>query len=134
MVYRQQSFWPPRTEVRLQTGLAGLQGGPGLWGDADRDIRFTVGADQRIAVSNSAKKLTFSRAGKPVKSVGVSLGKAGFEIRSGTSVIMTRHTEYRMRSSTLGIFSGVDAYDTLVPNASSGSGQAPSRPRWPTRG
>ncbi|MGZ4633346.1 MAG: Ig-like domain-containing protein [Actinomycetes bacterium] len=115
--YRPRVFWPAATTVVVKARLAGVGIGKGVWATSDSGRRFTVGRSQVMKVDGRRHTFTVVRGGRTVRSGGVSLGKAGFTTRSGTKVIMSRETSRRMRSSTVGIPSGANAYDLQVPYA-----------------
>jgi len=115
--YRPKEFWPANTSVVLAVRLAGVRAGDGLWGVTDRDVRFRTGAARVIAIDAVSRPATVTVDGAVVRRMPVSLGKPGYETRSGTKVVMDRHESYRMRSSTLGVRSGPESYDLVVPYA-----------------
>jgi lipoprotein-anchoring transpeptidase ErfK/SrfK len=115
--YRPLTFWPAGTTVRVRAELAGVNAGRGIWGTTDMATRFVVGRAQIIKVDGKRHTFVITRNGKTIRTGGVSLGKAGFSTRSGIKVIMAREVSRRMRSSTLGIFEGPNAYDLQVPYA-----------------
>ena len=43
VVFRPQSYWPAHEHVVLAAHLAGVPGGPGLWGGSDLSHSFTIG-------------------------------------------------------------------------------------------
>jgi len=67
-------------------------------------------------VSNAKHRMTVTRDGVRLRTLGVSLGKPGFPTRSGTKVIMEKYVSHRMNSITVGI-TGPEAYDLDVPYA-----------------
>ncbi len=97
--YRPKEFWPADTSVVLRVRLAGVRAGDGLWGVTDRDVRFRTGAARACA-------------GCPCHSASRATRRD-----RGTKVVMDRHESYRMRSSTLGVRSGPESYDLVVPYA-----------------
>lgn len=115
--YRPRTFWPAYTKVTVKASLAGITVGKGVWAVSDTTDRFKFGRAQVMRIDGRRHTYTVTRNGKTVRRGGVSLGKSGFTTRSGTKVIMSRETSRRMRSSTVGITGGVNAYDLLVPYA-----------------
>lgn len=115
--YRPRSFWPAYTTVTVKARLAGITVGKGVWAVSDTRDRFKIGRAQIMKINGSRHSYTIERNGKTVRRGGVSLGKSGFTTRSGTKVIMSREVSRRMRSTTVGITAGVNAYDLQVPYA-----------------
>lgn len=114
--FRPKRFWPANTRVTVAADLRKVHAGPGLWGMRDTKTGFTIGRSLVMRVSNSTLRMNVVRNGETVRTFGVSMGKSGFTTRSGTKVIMSKHTSYRMRSTTVGI-TGSEAYDLDVPYA-----------------
>jgi lipoprotein-anchoring transpeptidase ErfK/SrfK len=114
--FRPKRFWPASTRVTVAADLRKVHAGPGLWGMRNTRTGFKVGRSLVMKVSNSTLRMNVVRNGETVRTFGVSMGKSGFTTRSGTKVIMSKHTSYRMRSTTVGI-TGSEAYDLDVPYA-----------------
>ncbi|MGQ0842643.1 MAG: Ig-like domain-containing protein [Sporichthyaceae bacterium] len=91
--YRPKSFWPAGTKVTLNSNLDGVYAGNGLWGVADTTSGFEVGRRQVIEVDVKKREMTVTRDGKKLKTFPVSTGKAGWETRNGTKVIMDKVTD-----------------------------------------
>lgn len=117
VTYRPRDFWPAHTHVDVDVDLTGVRFAPGTWGVHDRTVSFDVGRAQVVKVDARAHTMQVVRDGAVVHSGGVSLGKPGFVTRSGVKVVMSREKTRRMRSSTIGIDTGPDAYDLEVPYA-----------------
>jgi lipoprotein-anchoring transpeptidase ErfK/SrfK len=115
--YRPEDFWPAHTQVTLDVGLRGVKAGEDLWGLVNRQVRFHTGRSLVVNIDDDSKSATVVQDGQVVRTMPVSLGKPGYLTRSGTKVIMSTHRMYRMRSSTLGVFEGPEAYDIEVPYA-----------------
>jgi lipoprotein-anchoring transpeptidase ErfK/SrfK len=114
--YRPRHFWPAYTRVTITADLRKVHAGPGLWGLRDTDAAFRIGRAFVMRVSNAKHRMTVTKDGVRIRTVGVSLGKPGYPTRSGVKVIMDTHVTYRMRSTTVGI-TGAEAYDLDVPYA-----------------
>lgn len=115
--YRPQQFWPADTTVTLDVDLAGVQAGDDLWGVTSRQVSFRTGRAQVVTIDDATHTATVTVDGAVVRTMPVSLGKPGYTTRSGIKTVMSRHEEYRMRSATLGVVSGPEAYDLVVPYA-----------------
>lgn len=110
--WRPKEFWPIGTKVKVSENLVGMDLGNGEWGVSRRENNFTIGREQIIKVDVKRRQLTVIRDGKVIKRIAVSTGKAGWETRNGTKVIMEKVTgkiwtneainapeSYRLRSS-----------------------------------
>ena len=91
--FRPREFWPAGTKVTLNSNLAGVYAGNGLWGIANTTSGFQVGREQIIKVDVTKRKMTVLRDGEKVRSFPVSTGKDGWETRNGTKVIMDKVTD-----------------------------------------
>ena len=114
--YRPRNFWPGHTGVKVTADLRKVHAGPGVWGMHDTAAGFRIGRALVMRVSNAKHRMVIKRDGVKLRTVGVSLGKAGFPTRSGIKVIMEKYVTHRMNSITVGI-TGVEAYDLDVPYA-----------------
>jgi lipoprotein-anchoring transpeptidase ErfK/SrfK len=114
--YRPRAFWPAHTQVSVTADLRKVHAGPGLWGMSNTAAGFHVGRALVMRVSNAKHRMVITRDGVKLRTVGVSLGKAGFPTRSGIKVIMEKYVTHRMNSITVGI-TGSEAYDLDVPYA-----------------
>lgn len=115
--YRPKDFWPADDDVTVHLALTDVHASPGVWGTADRTVTFRTGAAQVVHVDSATHQLTVTRDGRVVRTMPVSLGKAGHETRSGVKVVMERHATFHMDSSTVGVELGPEAYNLDVPYA-----------------
>lgn len=109
--YRPQDFWPGHTKVQVAVNLAGVQGGTGLWGTKNRTVSFTVGREFVMRITNSTHRMTVSVDGRVVRTIPISMGRSGFETRSGIKTVMSHEKTVRMTSASYG---GRDFYDEIV--------------------
>jgi lipoprotein-anchoring transpeptidase ErfK/SrfK len=109
--YRPKAFWPAHTNVRIAVNLDGVQGGTGLWGTRNRMVSFKVGRALVMRIANSTHRMTVTVDGKQVRTIPVSMGRRGFETRSGIKTVMSHEKSVRMTSESYG---GKDFYDEIV--------------------
>ncbi len=88
--WRPKTFWPSGTEVKVSENLVGMDLGDGNWGVSRRENSFTIGREQVIKVDVRKHRLQVVRDGEVIRSFDVSTGKAGWETRNGTKVIMEK--------------------------------------------
>lgn len=118
-VYRLKGFWPGHAAVTLRLTLGGVE--------LDRTATYSiVGASTttrthvlRVAralvakVSATTHRMLVYRDGVLVRNFGVSLGKAGFETRSGFKAVMEKYATRNMTSQELGLTN--EFYDLWAP-------------------
>lgn len=109
--YRPKDFWPAHTKVQVAANLAGVQGGPGLWGAKNRTVSFSVGRAFLMQITNATHMMIVTVDGKTIRKVPVSMGRSGFETRSGIKTIMSHEQSVHMTSASYG---GRDFYDETV--------------------
>lgn len=122
-VFRTATFWPGHATIRLELTLAGVQVGGtstvryvGLWSTTRLHTLRTARA--LVAHVDGVTHL-FSVAidGKIVKVFTTSLGKRGYETRSGVKAVMEKYLVRHMTSRAAGITDPRDQYDLMVPYA-----------------
>jgi lipoprotein-anchoring transpeptidase ErfK/SrfK len=108
-IFRQQSFWPGHARIDVRLTLKGvvLQRTSGrLYVGATGTTRVhTIRTGHSFIARVNAKtdRMVISVDGKVVKNFGVSLGKAGFETRSGIKTTMDKYVTRNMTSQELGL-------------------------------
>ncbi|MEU4834000.1 Ig-like domain-containing protein [Streptosporangium sp. NPDC023615] len=103
--FRPKRFWPARTRVRVQARLAGVRGGPGLYGAANRTVDFKVGRSQITRGSVLSHHLTVRRDGRVVREMPMSAGQGGawkYHTTSGVHLAMSRENVTVMTSPGIG--------------------------------
>ncbi|MFD8151908.1 MULTISPECIES: Ig-like domain-containing protein [unclassified Streptomyces] len=113
--FRPEKYWKPGTKVTVDFGLDGVEGRPGVYGEQDKKVEFTIGRNQVSVVD--AKKLTMkvTRDGRTVKTIPVTTGKPGMETWNGQMVVSEMLKVTRMNGETVGYGGEYDIKD--VPHA-----------------
>ncbi|MGH3326158.1 MAG: Ig-like domain-containing protein, partial [Streptomyces sp.] len=111
--YRPQAYWPAHTSIRVRSRIAGLKIRDGLYGDTDKSLKLKTGDRMEAVADASGLSMKVKKNGKVIRSMPITTGKAGFETRNGTKVILGREGFVRMRSATVGIGGG-ESYDLGV--------------------
>jgi lipoprotein-anchoring transpeptidase ErfK/SrfK len=108
--FRPKNLWKPGTKVTVNANVNGVDAGNGIYGQLSRKVSYTIGDKviQRIHVKHH--RLDVFINGKLARQIPVSAGGAGFETRSGTKVVMEKHTVKRMDARTIGINPGDPDY------------------------
>ena len=116
--YRPKEFWPAYSDVKLDVNLKNVDAGRGVWGMADRTVKFHTGSSMVSVVDVDRHTLTVYRNGKKARVIPVTTGKAEFLTRNGIKVILEKHTMKIMDSTTVGIpKSSPEYYRLEVPYA-----------------
>ncbi|MGC2998133.1 L,D-transpeptidase [Streptomyces sp. G35A] len=113
--FRPEKYWKAGTEVTVHLNLDGVEGRPGVYGEQDKTVSFTIGRNQVSVVD--AKKLTMkvTRDGRTVRTIPVTTGAPGYETWNGQMVISEKLTVTRMNGETVGYGGEYDIKD--VPHA-----------------
>ena len=101
--YRPKNYWPAGTKVTVDANVNSVKAGPNLWGQEDNSASFTVGDSVESVVDVANHKMSVKVNGKVAKTLPITTGKAGFETRAGTKVIMEKYDVKRMDAATTGI-------------------------------
>ena len=120
-MFRLPGFWPGHATIEVRLTLAGVEvaHSPTLSyvGDASTSRTHTLRtARSLVAMVDGVKdRFTVVIDGKPVKVFRTSLGKKGFETRSGIKAVMEKDALRHMTSVAAGITDPKDQYDLQVP-------------------
>jgi len=116
--YRPKDYWPAYSDVKLDVNLKNVDAGRGVWGMANRTVKFHTGSSMVSVVDVDRHTLTVFRNGAKVRVIPVTTGKAEFLTRNGIKVILEKHTMKIMDSTTVGIpKSSPEYYRLEVPYA-----------------
>jgi lipoprotein-anchoring transpeptidase ErfK/SrfK len=111
--YRPKEYWPAHSTVSVRSRMKGLKIREGLYGDKAKPVKLRTGDRVEALADASGLSMKFSKNGKVIKEMPITTGKAGFETRNGTKVILGRESFVRMRSGSVGIGGG-ESYDLGV--------------------
>ncbi|MGJ6961508.1 Ig-like domain-containing protein [Streptosporangium sp. G11] len=103
--FRPKRFWPAGTKVRVEARLAGVRGGAGLYGAANKTVNFKIGRSQITRGSVQTHHLTVRRNGKVVREIPMSAGQGGnwkYHTTSGVHLAMSRENVTVMTSPGIG--------------------------------
>ncbi|WP_240967654.1 L,D-transpeptidase [Streptomyces composti] len=113
--FRPEKYWKPGTKVSVHLNLDGVEGRPGVYGEQDKKISFTIGRNQVSVVDAKKLKMTVMRDGKVIKTIPVTTGAPGYETWNGQMVISEKLKVTRMNGETVGYGGEYDIKD--VPHA-----------------
>ncbi|WP_063728084.1 L,D-transpeptidase [Streptomyces sp. RTd22] len=113
--FRPSTYWKPGTKVTLKLDLDGVEGRPGVYGEQDKTVKFTIGRSQISVVDAKAHTMKIKRDGKTLKTIPITAGAPGNETYNGTMVISEKLAVTRMDGATVGFKGEYDIKD--VPHA-----------------
>lgn len=111
--YRPRTYWPAHAEVRVVSGLDGVEVGDREYGGPSESLRFTIGDRIEAVTDAAAHEMTVRRNGRIVRTIPVTTGKAGFLTRSGIKVVLGKERKVRMRGDSVGIKRGTSEFYDL---------------------
>lgn len=118
-VYRPKRFWPGRTTMRFEVNLRGVtvarRGTVRYQGGSRSNFTYKLRTARSLIlkIRNRTHRMYVIRDGKQVRSFGVSLGKRGYETRSGIKVLTgIKYRNLRMRGTDR--FTG-ERWDVISP-------------------
>jgi len=101
--YRPKAYWPSGARVTLAARLAGTDAGAGVWGVADRTIRFRVGERRVSVVDVRSHRMTVTAGGRTLRVLPVSTGRERYPTTNGVHFVLEKNQVKLMDSSTVGI-------------------------------
>ena len=101
--YRPRDYWPSGTRVTLNARLAGTDAGGGVWGVADRTIRFRIGKRQVSVVDVRTHRMKVVSGGRTLRVLPVSTGRERYPTTNGIHFVISKTQDELMDSSTVGI-------------------------------
>jgi lipoprotein-anchoring transpeptidase ErfK/SrfK len=113
--FRPEKYWKAGTKVTVDLNLDGVEGRPGVYGEQDKKLSFTIGRNQVSVVDVKTKKMKVMQDGKVIKTIPVTTGKPGYDTWNGQMVMTEKFVETRMNGDTVGYDGEYDIED--VPHA-----------------
>ena len=101
--YRPRSYWPSGARVTLRALLAGTDAGSGVWGVADRTVRFRIGDRHVSVVDARSHRMRVTENGRTVRVLPVSTGRERYPTTNGVHFVIEKTRDKLMDSSTVGI-------------------------------
>jgi lipoprotein-anchoring transpeptidase ErfK/SrfK len=101
--YRPRSYWPSGARVTLRARLAGTDAGRGVWGVADRTIRFRIGERRISVVDVRTHRMKVTSGGRTLRVLPVSTGRERYPTTNGVHFVLEKTPVKLMDSSTVGI-------------------------------
>jgi lipoprotein-anchoring transpeptidase ErfK/SrfK len=101
--FRPKDYWPAGASVTLRARLAGTDAGDGVWGVADRTIRFRIGERRVSVVDVRTHRMTVTSGGRTLRVLPVSTGRERYPTTNGVHFVIGKAQDELMDSSTVGI-------------------------------
>jgi lipoprotein-anchoring transpeptidase ErfK/SrfK len=101
--YRPRDYWPSGSRVTLRTRLAGTDAGDGVWGVADRTVRFRIGERRVSVVDVRNHRMRVVSGGRTLRVLPVSTGRERYPTTNGVHFVISKTKDELMDSSTVGI-------------------------------
>ena len=101
--WRPKTYWKAGTKVHVEANLNGVSAGNGKYGQMSRTSDFTIGRALVAKVNLKTDQMDVYINGKWTKRIPITGGRAGFETRSGSKVIMDKQTNITLRAETIGL-------------------------------
>ncbi|MFC7361649.1 L,D-transpeptidase [Nocardioides astragali] len=101
--WRPTSYWKAGTDVSVELDVNSLPAGNGIYGQESRSIDFHIGDSVVSKVDVRTHTMRTFVNGRLARTMPISAGKAGWETRSGTKVIIEKFRRKRMNAATIGV-------------------------------
>jgi lipoprotein-anchoring transpeptidase ErfK/SrfK len=111
--WRPKTFWKPGTEVSVRSRLEGVNFGNGVWGDDSDLARFSIGAALVSTVDIANHMMTVTQGGNVLRKIPITTGKAGWDTRVGTKVIISKDRDVVMDAASIDVDEGDPEYYRL---------------------
>lgn len=103
LMWRPKTFFKPGTKITVTANLAGVQTGANKWAKKDSTQSYSIGNARVLHTDVARHQMRVTENGKTVRTIPITNGKKGFTTRSGTKVIIERHKDIKMDSTTVDI-------------------------------
>ncbi|GAA1920715.1 L,D-transpeptidase [Nocardioides hwasunensis] len=101
--FRPAHYWKPGTDVSVDVDVNSLPAGNGIFGQESRSIDFHIGDSVVSKVDVDTHLMRTFINGTLARTMPISAGKAGWETRSGTKVIIEKFRRKTMNAATIGV-------------------------------
>ena len=101
--WRPVTYWKAGTDVSVDLDINSLPAGNGIYGQESRSIDFHIGDSVVSRVDVRAHTMRTFVNGELARTMPISAGKAGWETRSGTKVVIEKFRRKRMDAATIGV-------------------------------
>jgi lipoprotein-anchoring transpeptidase ErfK/SrfK len=99
--WRPRKYWPAGEKVTLRIGLTGVEAGDGVWGVADRVIRFKIGDTHISRVNVDTHRMVVTENGRTVRTMPASTGRDRYPTTNGIHTVLGKEVSRIMDSATV---------------------------------
>ncbi|WP_019201407.1 Ig-like domain-containing protein [Tsukamurella sp. 1534] len=113
VAWRPREYYAPGTKVDIECAVFGKEVSPGLWGEKDVAISFSIGESHVSIADDTTKQVQVFIGGQMVRSMPTSMGQGGNEVVNGTTLhfwtqrgvytVLDKANPVTMDSSTYGL-------------------------------
>ena len=100
--FRPKTLWPGDMNVEVDLNLTGVQAKPGVFGKSNTTDTFSFRPSMVSVVDAETHTMEVFRGGELINTIPITTGKAGFETRSGTKVLISKERSRIMDAATGG--------------------------------
>jgi lipoprotein-anchoring transpeptidase ErfK/SrfK len=100
--FRPKTYWPGNITVEVDANFQGLESSNGVYGRGGLASAFSIGPSMVTKVNALTFEAQVFRDGAVIRTIPITTGKAGFETRSGTKVIVSKERTRIMDAATGG--------------------------------
>ncbi len=100
--YRPRTYWKAGTTVSVRADLNGVNAGNGIYGQRSVSTSFTVGRKVVTKINLRTHQAKVYINGDLQRRIPISGGKAGWQSRSGTKVVMDKLPTVKMTNEMIG--------------------------------
>jgi len=100
--FRPKTLWPGDMNVEVDLNLTGVQAKPGVFGKSNSTDTFSFRPSMVSVVDAETHTMEVFRGGELINTIPITTGKAGFETRSGTKVLISKERSRIMDAATGG--------------------------------
>lgn len=86
VAWRPKEYYPAGTKVSIEVNAFGKEVSPGLWGEKDIAISFSIGESHVSIADDNTKQVQVFVNGQMVRSMPTSMGQGGNEVVNGTTL------------------------------------------------
>ncbi len=110
--WRPKEYWKSGTKITVNVDVYGKDLGNGVYGEADRTATITIGDRVILRADGATHQMSVEVNGQVLRTIPVSLGMPKYPSHSGVHVVMRKHEEYLMDSTTFGLGLDEGGYKT----------------------
>jgi lipoprotein-anchoring transpeptidase ErfK/SrfK len=106
VIFRPRQYWPPDSTVSVNANLDGVEAAPGVYGDRDAHLNFSIGPSLIVVASARTHYMNVYYKGRLFGRWPISSGRPGMDTPDGTYLTTFKNNPQRMIGP---------GYDELVP-------------------